>query len=139
MISTVAAYLIHENGGGILIGLNYRDSRPIYEQIKDNYRKLILSGAMAPGEKLPSVRELASQLAINPNTIQRAYRELEGEGFIYTIPGKGCFVGSEQEVDRGRMNQLLTEFDTIIEQLTLMGVSCDELIRRISEKGGKEE
>jgi len=122
-----------------LIGLNYRDSRPIYEQIKDNYRKLILSGAMAPGEKLPSVRELASQLAINPNTIQRAYRELEGEGFIYTIPGKGCFVGSEQEVDRGRMNQLLTEFDTIIEQLTLMGVSCDELIRRISEKGGKEE
>ncbi|MBQ2691435.1 MAG: GntR family transcriptional regulator [Clostridia bacterium] len=122
-----------------MIGLNYRDSRPIYEQIKDNYRKLILSGAMAPGEKLPSVRELASQLAINPNTIQRAYRELEGEGFIYTIPGKGCFVGSEQEVDRGRMNQLLTEFDTIIEQLTLMGVSCDELIRRISEKGGKEE
>ena len=122
-----------------MIGLNYRDSRPIYEQIKDNYRKLILSGAMAPGEKLPSVREMASQLAINPNTIQRAYRELEGEGFIYTIPGKGCFVGSEQEVDRGRMNQLLTEFDTIIEQLTLMGVSCDELIRRISEKGGKEE
>ncbi|MBQ1271426.1 MAG: GntR family transcriptional regulator [Clostridia bacterium] len=122
-----------------MIGLNYRDSRPIYEQIKDNYRKLIASGAMAPGEKLPSVRELASQLAINPNTIQRAYRELEGEGFIYTIPGKGCFVGSEQEVDRGRMNQLLTEFDSIIEQLTLIGVSCDELIRRISEKGGKEE
>ena len=122
-----------------MIGLNYRDSRPIYEQIKDNYRKLIASGAMAPGEKLPSVRELASQLAINPNTIQRAYRELEGDGFIYTIPGKGCFVGSEQEVDRGRMNQLLTEFDSIIEQLTLIGVSCDELIRRISEKGGKEE
>ena len=71
-----------------MIGLNYRDSRPIYEQIKDNYRKLILSGAMAPGEKLPSVRELASQLAINPNTIQRAYRELRARDLSTPFPAK---------------------------------------------------
>ena len=122
-----------------MLSINYRDPRPIYEQVRDSLRQLILSGAIEPEEKLPSVRTLAASLAINPNTIQRAYRELEGDGFIYTIPGKGCFVGSEQEVDRGRMNQLLTEFDSIIEQLTLIGVSCDELIRRISEKGGKEE
>lgn len=122
-----------------MIGLNYRDSRPIYEQIKDNYKKLILSGGLAPDERLPSVRELAAQLAINPNTIQRAYRELENEGIIYTIPGKGSFAGKQQEVDRGRMNQLLTDFDHIVSQLVLMGISREELLRRISGEGGVEE
>ena len=63
-----------------MITLNYRDARPIYEQVRDGLRRLIVSGAIADGEKLPSVRALASQLAINPNTIQRAYRELESEG-----------------------------------------------------------
>ena len=65
-----------------MISLNYRDSRPIYEQIKDGLRKLIVTGAMAPDEKLPSVRALATQLSINPTTLQRAYNELEGEGYI---------------------------------------------------------
>ena len=73
-----------------MISLNYRDSRPIYEQIKDGLKKLIVSGAMAPDEKLPSVRALATQLSINPNTIQRAYNELENEGFIYSIPGRAA-------------------------------------------------
>ena len=72
-----------------MISLNYRDSRPIYEQIKDGLRKLIVTGAMQPDEKLPSVRALATQLSINPNTIQRAYNELETEGYIYSVPGKG--------------------------------------------------
>lgn len=60
-----------------MISINFRDSRPIYEQVKDSLRRLIVSGALSPDEKLPSVRELASQLVINPNTIQRAYRELD--------------------------------------------------------------
>ena len=64
-----------------MITLNYRDARPIYEQVRDGLRRLIVSGAIADGEKLPSVRALASQLAINPNTIQRAYSELESEGY----------------------------------------------------------
>ena len=72
-----------------MISLNYRDSRPIYEQIRDGLRKLIVTGALSADEKLPSVRALAAQLAINPNTIQRAYNELEGEGYIYSVPGKG--------------------------------------------------
>ena len=66
-----------------LLQLNYRDAKPIYEQIKDGIRHLLLSNAILADEKLPSVRELASNLAINPNTIQRAYRELESEGYIY--------------------------------------------------------
>ena len=68
-----------------MISLNYRDSRPIYEQIRDGLRKLIVTGALSADEKLPSVRALAAQLAINPNTIQRAYNELEGEGYIYSV------------------------------------------------------
>ncbi len=122
-----------------MIGLNYRDSRPIYEQIKENYKKLILTGAIAPDERLPSVRELAAQLAINPNTIQRAYRELESEGIIYTIPGKGSFAGKQQEVDQGRMQQLLSDFDKVVARLLLMGVSKEELQQRIIREGGREE
>ena len=121
-----------------MIGLNYRDSRPIYEQIKDNYKKLILSGAIAPDEKLPSVRELAARLAINPNTIQRAYRELETEGIIYTVPGKGCFAGKPQEVDKGRMQQLLTDFDRMVGKLLLMGITKEELQMRIAQEGAVE-
>ena len=67
-----------------MLTLNYRDSRPIYGQIKDGLRRMIVTGALEPDEKLPSVRSMAVDLAINPNTIQRAYAELEAEGFIYS-------------------------------------------------------
>ena len=70
-----------------MIQLNYRDARPIYEQIKAGLRRLIVSKAIATDDRLPSVREMAASLAINPNTIQRAYRELEKEGYVYTISG----------------------------------------------------
>ena len=85
-----------------MFAINYRDSRPIYEQIMDELRKMIISGVFAPDEKLPSVRELAQELAINPNTIQRAYRELELTGYIYSVAGKGNFAAGRHEVDEGR-------------------------------------
>ena len=85
-----------------MISLNYRDSRPIYEQIRDGLRKLIVTGALSADEKLPSVRALAAQLAINPNTIQRAYNELEGEGYIYSVPGKGSFAAANAAADSAR-------------------------------------
>ena len=72
-----------------MIHLDYRDSRPIYEQVKDGFRQRIIQEIIQKDEKLPSVRELATALTINPNTIQRAYRELEQEGYVYTVPGKG--------------------------------------------------
>ena len=75
-----------------MIAINYRDPRPIYEQIQAELRRLMLTGALPPGSRLPSVRELAGQLAINPNTIQRAYRELELDGYILSVVGKGSFV-----------------------------------------------
>ena len=65
-----------------MISINFRDPRPIYEQIKDGMRRLIVSGALPAGSKISSVREMATGLAINPSTIQRAYRELEAEGYL---------------------------------------------------------
>ena len=76
-----------------MFSINYKDARPIYEQVKDNLRRAIITGLMKSDEKIPSVRDLAGQLAINPNTIQKAYRELEAEGYTYSVAGKGSFVG----------------------------------------------
>ena len=117
-----------------MININFRDSRPIYEQVKTTLRKLIVSGAISPDEKLPSVRELASQLVINPNTIQRAYRELEQEGYIISIPGKGSYANLSAQVDEGRKKELLTATDEIGAELLYLGVTPDELDRRIREK-----
>ena len=79
-----------------MISLNYRDARPIYEQIKNGLKRLIVTGALKEGDKLPSVRSLATELAINPNTIQKAYNELENEGYIYSVPGKGSFASGKR-------------------------------------------
>lgn len=117
-----------------MININFRDSRPIYEQVKTTMRKLIVSGALPPDEKLPSVRELASQLVINPNTIQRAYRELEQEGYIISIPGKGSYASLRTQVDEGRRKELLAAMDEIVAELLFLGVTPDELDKRIREK-----
>ena len=94
-----------------MLNLDYRDARPIYEQVRDNLRRLMVSGAIQEGEKLPSVRSLASNLAINPNTIQRAYESLEAEGYVYSIPGKGSFAAPRTGVDEERRDRLLGQFD----------------------------
>ena len=93
-----------------MIQLNYRDAKPIYEQIKDGMRHLVISNALTADEKLPSVRELAATLAINPNTIQRAYRDLEKEGYVYTISGKGTFVAAQKHVKDARTVELKGHF-----------------------------
>lgn len=123
-----------------MIQLNYRDSRPIYEQIEDGLRRLIISQAIAPNEKLPSVRELASKLAINPNTIQRAYRELETQGYIYTVSGKGSFASEKIEVTKSRENNLLIEFDKIVTELLYLSYEATKLTERIGilAEGGND-
>ena len=109
-----------------MISLNYRDSRPIYEQIRDGLRKLIVTGALGADEKLPSVRALAAQLAINPNTIQRAYNELEGEGYIYSVPGKGSFAAANAAADYARRAELLTQVGELHTQRRSRGVGPQE-------------
>ena len=119
-----------------MILLDYRDSRPIYEQVQDGLRKLMVSGVLREGEKLPSVRALAGQLAINPNTIQRAYEALEREGYVYSIGGKGSFVAPRREVDDGRREELLKQLDEAVKELLFLGVSKEELIKRVETQEG---
>lgn len=115
-----------------MLSLNYRDSRPIYEQVKDGLRKLVVTGAVAPNEKLPSVRSLASSLAINPNTIQRAYEALEHEGYVYTITGRGTFAATQEDVGAERRSKLLAVFDETAGELKFLGMTVAELIDRIA-------
>ena len=117
-----------------MISLNYRDSRPIYEQIKDGLRKLIVTGALRTDDKLPSVRALAQQLSINPNTIQRAYNELEGEGYIYSVPGKGSFAAAVAGADTERKRELLDKVREILSELRYLGVTRKELLALLDEK-----
>ncbi len=120
-----------------MLSLDYRDARPIYEQVRDGLRRLVVTGALAQGEKLPSVRAMASTLAINPNTIQRAYEALEAEGYLYSVPGKGSFVSEHTGVDRGRQEHLLRTFDQTAAELLYLGVAGDALCARIVNlKGG---
>ena len=114
-----------------MLSLNYRDSRPIYEQVRDGLRRLIITGAIPPGEKLPSVRALAGQLAINPNTIQRAYEALEQEGYAYSVPGKGSFAALPAEVNAGRREELLARFDGIVQELKYLGLTAEEMCVRV--------
>ena len=110
-----------------MVHLDYRDARPIYTQIVENFQSQIAAGLLQPGDKLPSVRELAAQLTIHPTTIQRAYRELELQGVIQTLPGKGCFVC-------GVASPSWEELDKAVERLLAQGISRDEILMRI---GGK--
>ncbi len=121
-----------------MLHLDYRDARPIYEQVKDGLRKLMVTGAIREGEKLPSVRTLASTLAINPNTIQRAYEALEAEGYAYSVPGKGSFAAPRTGVDEQRREQLLGQLDELVRELSYLGLDADGVCRHIREKGGTE-
>ena len=117
----------------LTININYRDARPIYEQVRDGLRTLIVSGAIAGGEKLPSVRELATQLAINPNTIQRAYRALEQEGCVVSVPGKGSFAAPRDEAGAQRREALLRQLDETVRELRLLGMTDAELSAHIGK------
>ena len=116
-----------------MIKLNYRDTRPIYEQVKDDLRRLVISGAIREGEKIPSVRELAVRLSINPNTIQRAYRDLEQEGYTYMISGKGSFAAPLKEVSAQRKEEVGSVFEEVVRELLSLGCSPEELKERIEK------
>ena len=114
--------------------LDYRDGRPIYVQIMDDLRRQIALGTLPPGEKLPSVRELAARLSINPNTIQRAYRQLEMEGWICTVAGKGCFVCETPSQAWEEEKQLMDQFAQTARQLLALGHTRQELAARLEQE-----
>lgn len=117
-----------------MIHINYRDSRPIYAQIIDGFREQIITGVLRPGERLPSVRELAGELAINPNTIQRSYRQLEAEGWVATVPGKGCFVCVHAEAQEKEIHRLLEQLEQLTAALVSLGLTRQDVAAHIRKE-----
>lgn len=117
--------------GDDVIQVNYQDSRPIYQQVHDGFRRQILAGVLRPGVQLPSVRELSTRLAVNPNTVQRAYRELEQEGCVYSVRGKGSFVADASDAARAHQAELLGRFDSLVQELQALGVTPEQLRQRL--------
>ena len=111
-----------------MIRLDYRDARPIYEQVKDGLRRLMVTGVLAPGEKLPSIRSLAMYLAINPNTIQRAYAQMEMEGYVYSVAGRGTFVAEGQEQNLVRRREVEDKVRPLLQELRELGMTEGEWI-----------
>lgn len=110
--------------------IDYQDPRPIYEQIAAYYKSLILRGIMETDEKLPSVRSLAMELSTNPNTVQRAFTELEHEGYIYSVSGRGNFVKDASSLLTKKQDELVGELQTIRREAGELGLSFDELVRQ---------
>ena len=119
-----------------MLNLDYRGARPIYEQVRDGLRRLMVSGIIQEGEQLPTVRAMATSLAINPNTIQRAYELLEAEGYVSSVPGKGSFAAPHHQVDSTRRDGLLRVFDDTATELMFLGLSADTLSQRLTNLGG---
>lgn len=118
-----------------MIIIDYKDTRPIYEQVAEKFKTLILKGVIQPDEQMPSVRNLAMELSINPNTIQKAYSELEREGFIYTVKGRGNFVAGDDRLLTERKRSCLDKILKLVEEAIEFGISREEIIAKIQSAG----
>lgn len=125
-----------------MIILDYKDRRPIYEQIVEKVSELILKGVLKPDEKMPSVRSLAMELSINPNTIQRAYSELERRGFLYSVKGRGNFVSYNENLIEQKQVEILNELTESMEKARTHKIDKErisELLDQIYEGGKKND
>lgn len=116
--------------------VNPRSDVPIYQQLVDGVKKAVARGILAPGDKLPSVRELAGRIAINPNTIAKAYQEMEREGIIETLRGRGTFVaevrtrGIDREEKKRRMREML---EKVLVEAYYMQMEEEEVLAMVEE------
>ncbi len=114
-----------------MILLDYRDKRPIYEQVVEKLERLIVSGGLEPLTKMPSVRSLAMELAVNPNTVQRAYAQLEQDGYLYTVSGRGSFVTAESDWRENKQGKLLGEWKELTLQAREAGILEEQLSKEL--------
>ena len=121
-----------------MIVLDYRDKRPLNEQIAEKMMNLIAQGGLSPGTKLPSVRNLAVDLSVNPNTIQRAYATLEEKGYITTVTGRGNYVNDEEGWKQGLNNEMLSELKSVAERVRTAGISQDEAVECVKQVYGSK-
>ena len=119
-----------------MLGINYRDGRPIYEQVVDEIEHMVVHGVLEPDSQLPSVRQMAAELSINPNTIQRAYSELESRGVIYSVKGKGNFVSPNAAARRERpLRDIHLQITELVRTAREQGVSDAQLMEWIKGEG----
>lgn len=125
-----------------MIILDYRDRRPIYEQIVERFQELMVSDVLEEDSQLPSVRSLAMDLSINPNTIQRAYAELERQGYIYSVKGKGSFVADDSHIRDSKKEMVLKKQEETATDGCLLGIEKEKLygiIDQVYSRGGKSD
>ena len=121
-----------------MIILDYKDRRPIYEQIVERFQELMIAGVMEKDSQLPSVRSLAMDLSINPNTIQRAYAELERQGYTYSVKGKGNFVADNSNIRENKKKALYVRQEELAREGMLLGVKEEQLTDIIHQIYGRE-
>lgn len=124
-----------------MILLDYKDRRPIYEQVAEKLQELMVCGALPEDSQLPSVRSLAMELSINPNTIQRAYTELERHGYIYSIKGKGSFAASNSLIKESKRLELYSELKRLTDEAKFLGITKEEFAEEMIgyfDRGGEE-
>lgn len=123
--------------------LDYSDGKPIYEQIKDNLKQLIIDGVLKTDDRVPSVRELALTMAINPNTIQKAYKELEFEGYVYSVRAKGVFVAPVEKIAEDKnTDKLYKNLEEALKELYFVGESKIDVLSavdKIYERGNEND
>lgn len=117
-----------------MILIDYQDARPIYEQIVEKFEKLIVRGILEPDSQMPSVRSLAMELSINPNTIQKAYAELERRGYLYSVKGRGNYVAFNDRLKNKKKEELLAKFLALKNEAQELGISKEEIAAFFEEE-----
>jgi GntR family transcriptional regulator len=121
-----------------MIALDYRDKRPIYEQVADKLSHLIVCGVLSSNSKMPSVRALALELSVNPNTVQRAYAQLEQDGYLYTVMGRGNYVTDAKEWKASKQRSILEALEAMLREARLAGIVEEQvngLVEKVYEEG----
>ena len=116
-----------------MILIDYKDRRPLYEQIVEKLSDLMVRGVLAQDSQLPSVRSLATELSINPNTIQRAYAELERQGYIYSVKGRGSFVAENHQIRAKKQSEIWQELALLIEDARNAGITLDAFQAQVAQ------
>lgn len=116
-----------------MITIDYKDPRPLYEQVADKMKNLIIRGILESDSKMPSVRSLAQELSINPNTIQKAYEKLEQMGYLYVIKGRGNFVSYQEDLLSVRKKELLEKLGRLVIEALEYGVTKEEIMKYLED------
>ena len=119
--------------------IDYQDSRPIYEQIVENFKMQIFKGILQPDDQMPSVRSLSMELSTNPNPVQRAYTELERQGFLYSVRGRGSFVSGGAGLHARKREEIKEKLTGLLREAEEVGLDPAELLEESGWTGSRQQ